>query len=85
MLFGGQLSGFSQTVFPFKVYQVLVRYGEVGLAQAAVYVQLLKLRLCLSIYIFWENKFAYHFKEEKSQVAIWNLVLISMSDFQFVP
>lgn len=61
MLLRGQLSGFSQTVFPFKVYQVLVGYGEVELAEAAVYVQPLKLGY------YWENKFAYRFKEKKKK------------------
>lgn len=76
MLLRGQLSGFSQTVFPFKVYQVLVGYGEVELAKAAVYVLPLKLGY------YWENKFAYQFKEKKKrQVSIWNPVLIAMSNF----
>lgn len=53
MLLRSQLSGFSQTVFPFKVYQVLERYGEIGLAQAAVYDdQPLKLGLKEDIYTY---------------------------------
>lgn len=67
MLLRGQLSGFSHTVFPFKVYQVLVRYGEVESAKAAVYVQPLKLGY------YWENKFAYHFKGKKKKKASSNL------------
>lgn len=74
------MSGFSQTVFPFKVYQVLERYGEMGLAQAAVYdAQPLKLGLRIythiyvyiiyKLFIYWRNEFAYHFKE-KSQATI---------------
>lgn len=94
MLLRSQLSGFSQTVFLFKVYQVLERYGEMGLAQAAVYdVQPLKLELKIythiyvyiiyKLFIYWGNEFAYHFKE-KSQITIGNLVLNPMSDFQYV-
>lgn len=75
MLLRGQLSGFSQTVlFPFRVHHVLERFGEVGLARAAVYdAQPLKLGWDIYIFIdFYTGKISLliTLKRKKKPVAI---------------